>query len=58
MLYFEQLTLQYFMFVSNGLTLFVVCLNYLVIVNFQMCEKLIHTQTCVMILWIDLDVIM
>ena len=44
------------MLVSNGLTLFV-CLNITVyllyFVNCQICEKLIHSHTCVVILWID-----
>ena len=57
---FMQWTLQYVMFVSNGLNLCVVYLNItaylLFFVNCQMCEKLIHIHTCVIILWIDLDV--
>jgi len=50
-----------YMCVSNGLTLFVVCLNITVyfkcFVNCQICEKLIHGHTCVILMWIDLDVI-
>ena len=51
----------YYMFVSNGLTLFVVCLNITVcllfFVNCQICEKLIRSHLCVILMCIDLDVI-
>jgi hypothetical protein len=49
-----------FMFISNGLTLFVVCLNITVhlLVFVQMCETLVHSHACVILLWIDFDVIM
>ena len=53
-----QSTLQYFIFVSKGPTLFVVCLYIrvylLFFVNGQMCE-LIYSHTCVIILRIGVD---